>query len=630
MKKLQIRLFQTLLLSSTLPLIIVGFITLLFLGKMAINDAEQRVKNAIKFESYTYQSVSENLKYLVSNQNRRIYSLLADEQIDLLKNEFQKVVAKNNLDFFVITDYFGKVLVSMSSPEFEGGDYSRDFFVRKALRGQVFVSTEVLDKKELEKLSLLEKAKIPGIEPVEALVLKVSMPVINNNEVIVGTMTAGYLLNNCNAAVNDKFLKDTEFFSMIFLGDVLVCSDVSLKKHTLGIGNKLNQEIIREIQEKKKSSLARIKIRGQWYLSGYTPLYNSQGEIVGILGTGLPEKAIFALRDQLMKIFVLAVVLSVILAFVIGLVIGEIFIGSIDKLYRGIEAFGRGDFSHRLEINTGDEIQELAEFFNKTMSQLLADRQKLEVCSQNIQNLETKVSQSTEQLETTQKQLVKCERMAAMGRMATSLSHELRNIFAEIQTCLYSLRSKMMKECPKFVDTLKGIDESLNHANEALSDILKFSYPKKMIFSEVDINYLMGDIIALPNIQDLIKNNKIQVEKKLASGLRRIKADGIQLREAIMNLVVNAIQAMPNGGKLGLVTEAQNSLALIKVADTGKGISQEMQANLFTPFFTTKSSGLGLGLCITQAVIQEHGGSIQVSSEVGKGTTFIITLPFNR
>ncbi len=138
MKKLQIRLFQTLLLSSTLPLIIVGFITLLFLGKMAINDAEQRVKNAIKFESYTYQSVSENLKYLVSNQNRRIYSLLADEQIDLLKNEFQKVVAKNNLDFFVITDYFGKVLVSMSSPEFEGGDYSRDFFVRKALRGQVF------------------------------------------------------------------------------------------------------------------------------------------------------------------------------------------------------------------------------------------------------------------------------------------------------------------------------------------------------------------------------------------------------------------------------------------------------------------------------------------------------------
>ena len=230
MKKLQVKLFQTLLLTSTLPLMIVGLITLAFLGKMAVNDAEQRINSAVKLALNTYQNVSDNLKFTVRDQNRRIFSLLADDQIDLLKNEYAKVTAKNNLDFFVVTDNSGKVLVSMSSPQFEGADYSRDFFVRKALRGQIYVSTEVLGESDLAKLGLLEKSRISGIAPVQGLVLKASMPVFNSNEILVGTMTAGYLLNNNNSVIVDKISRGTDLVSTVFLGNTRVCSNLPLAK----------------------------------------------------------------------------------------------------------------------------------------------------------------------------------------------------------------------------------------------------------------------------------------------------------------------------------------------------------------------------------------------------------------
>jgi two-component system, NtrC family, sensor kinase len=475
----------------------------------------------------------------------------------------------------------------------------------------------------------LEKARIPGISPVQGLVIKSSMPVINNNEILVGTMTAGYLLNNNNSLLIDRISQETDWVSSIFLGDIRVCSNLPFLKDSSPVGTRLSPEVAKEVLENKRDFLGRINTLGKSYLAGYTPVYNSQNEAIAIIGMGIPEKKIFALRDRLLELFLLAVGLSALLALLIGLLSGGTVVRSINKLYWGIEAFGRGDFTHRLEIRSQDEIQELAEFFNKTMIQIMAARQELEACSLNVHSLETKVIQGEAQLEAAQKQLVEYERMAAMGKMATTLSHELRNIFAEIQASLYNLRTKMAKDCPQFLDSLKGIDDSLNHANETLSNVLKFSYPKKMIFSEVDINYLMDNILAYANIQNSIKNSKVKVDKEFTPARPHVKADGLQLREAIMNLVVNAIQSMPEGGKLAIFTDADQASVRIKIADTGMGMTKEAQANLFTPFFTTKSRGLGLGLCITKTIIQEHSGTIQVFSEVGQGTTFVVSLPLS-
>jgi len=627
MKKIQAKFFQTLLLASTLPLITVGFVTLVLLGKMAINDAEQRINSNLKISLNIYQSVCDNLKFVARDQNRRIYSLLADDQIDLLKNEYAKVVARNHLDFFVVTDNAGKVLVSMSNHRFEGADYSRDFFVRKAMRGQTYLSTEVLGEDDLAKLGLTEKARVPGLSPARGLAIKTSMPIVNNNEIIIGTLTAGYLLNNNNEVLINKLTRDSVLSSSIFLGDIRVCSNLNFGGNKSAIGTKLSADLVKQVVEEKNDYIGRSKVVGQTFLAGYTPLYNSQKEVIGGLGIGLPEKSVFALRDELIKLFILAVILSAVLAFLIGLTTGGRIIRSINKLYWGIEAFARGDFSHRLEISSQDEIQELAEFFNRTMVQLKDARKELEACSINVHDLETKVSQSSAQLEAAQKRLLEYERMAAMGRMATALSHELRNVFAEIQASLYNARSKMARSCPKSVVLLENVDASLMHANEVLSNVLRFSYHKKLIFIDVDINYLLENLLSSPAVQSQLRNNKIELNKELSPGLPAIKADGMQLREAVLNLVNNAIQAMPGGGKLGIFTWIESGALFIKIADTGTGMSKEVQANLFTPFCTTKTRGLGLGLCITKTIIEDHRGSIQVFSEPSRGTTFIISLP---
>lgn len=625
--KLKYKLIQLFLITSLFPLIIVGFITPMFLGRMAVNDANSRLDNNLNISLSIYQSVLDNLKYVVRDQNRRIYALIEEDQLDLLRNEFVRMVKKNNLDFFVITDNEGNVIVSMSNPKFEGYDLSRDIFVRKAMRGQVSVSTEILNEKELERLGLLEKAKIPGIDETKAMVIRATMPVINKNEIIVGTMSAGYLLNNNNRIILDEIKKSTGTVSSIFMGAVRICSTVPVRKGENVVGSRFDAEKSKIILERGQRYLGRMFVAGNWYLAAYTPVYDDSKNIIGILGIGIFEKEIFALRNKLTMLFITAVCLAILLSMLFGIWKGEKIVKSIQKLRRGIEAFGRGDYGHRIEIRSRDEIEELAVLFNQTMEQLLRTKQQLEVCSRNVQSLEFRVSQSTAQLEATQKQLLEYERMAAMGRMGTALSHELRNVFAEIQTVAYNLKTRIGKDDLKLADYLKGIEEGLNRANEILSNVLKFSYPKKLVFSEVDITYLINDLLSFPDIKEQFKRNNIKIIKDFTPNLPKINADGLQIREVILNLIVNAIHAMPEGGKLLISTENDQGMLRIKVADTGIGMSRETLDSLFTPFFTTKKRGLGLGLCISKAIVEEHSGDIQVHSEVNRGSIFTVNLP---
>lgn len=628
MIKLKYKLIQLFLITSLLPLVIVGIITIIFLGRMAINDAHGRINNNLSIASSIYQSELDNLKYIVQGLNRRVSALIEEEQLDLLRNEFIRIVKRNNLDFFVITDIGGKVIVSMSNPQLEGKDLSRDLFVRKSLRGPLTVSTEILTAGELEELGLLEKAKIPNMQELQGMVIKATLPIINKNEIIIGTMSAGYLLNNNrNKIILADIKKSTDLVASIFLSNQRICSTFPALKGENIIGTRLEPEKAKRVLEKKEKYISRMQVGGLWYLCGYTPIYNDSKKTIGMLGIAIPEKNIFALKDKLIKIFIVAVCLSIILSMLFGILKGEKIVKSIQKLRRGIEAFGRGDYEHRIEIHSKDEIEELADFFNQTMVQLMKTRQQLEACSRNVQTLENRVSQSTAQLQAAEKQLVEYERMAAMGRMATALSHELRNLFAEIQTASYSLKAKIGKDYPHFTDYLKGIEEGLSHANEILSSVLRFSYPKKLIFSEVDINYLINDLLSFPSLVEQFKKNNIKIIKNLGPNLPKINVDGLQIREVILNLIVNAVQAMAKGGKITILTENDEGLLRIKITDTGSGMSPETLDNLFTPFFTTKTRGLGLGLCISKTIVQDHGGHIQVHSELNHGSTFIVSLP---
>lgn len=622
MKRLQYKLIQTLLLTSTFPLLVLAAITVIFLQDISVNDARQRMTNNLNIAESVYRNVKENLKYAVRDENRRIFTFLESGSTDILRDELKKYAGKNKLDFFVVTDALGKVIISVSNRRLEGEDLSNESFVQKAVKGEILVSTQALTEKQLWALGINEQAKIPGNKNVQGLVIKASLPVINREEKIIGTMTAGYLLNN-NKIMLNEIKRATGLMASVFLEDLCISSNIPSKKGEYAVGSRMDSLEVKNTLKQSHRYIGRMSIMGQRYICGYMPIYDNDNKIIGSLGISIPETYIFVLRDGLIKIFSIAVLLSIILALIFGLLRGGSIVKSIDKLRQGTEAVTRGDFLHKININSKDEIEELANFFNKMTQELKIARKQVEEYSKG---LEDKVGEKTAALEAVHKKLIDYERMAAMGRMATTLGHELRNVFAGIRTVTYNLKSRIVKDCPDLLNPVKDLEYEVNYGNDILDNVLRFSLPKKLIFGDLDINFLIEEVVSSLNLEDVFKN--IELVKDLNSSIPKIKADSVQLREVILNIIINAVQAMPNGGKLTIGTAQENEFLKFEISDTGGGISKKVLDNLFVPFFTTKSRGLGLGLFISNEIVKAHQGKIDVQTQLSKGTTFTISLPF--
>ena len=621
MKKLQYKLIQTLLLTSTFPLIILAVITVISLENISINEAHERIINNLNIVQSVYNNIKEDLKYVVRDENRRIFTLLENGETGLLRDQLKKYVQKNKMGFFTVTDAQGKIIISVTNPKAEGGDSSNDNYVQKAKEGETLVSTEVLTGKQLQTLGISEQAKIPANKNAQGLVIRAALPVINREEKIVGTMSAGYLLNN-NKIILEEIKRATGLISSIFLEDLRISSNIPSKKGEYAVGSRLDSEEAKKIIREGYRYVGRMSILGKWYISGYLPIHNSNNNVIASIGISIPETYVFALRDNLIKIFTFAVLLSIILALIFGLSRGGSIVKSVEQLRQGTEAVTRGDYLHKIHIHSKDEIEELANFFNKMIQELKIARKQVEEYSKG---LEDKVEEKTSQLESAHKKLIEYEKMAAMGRMATTLGHELRNIFAGIRTVTYILKSKIVEACPDLLDPVKDLEYEVNYGNDILDNVLRFSLPKKLILADADINLIIEEVISSLNLEEVFKN--IELTRHLDPDLPKIKADSVQMREVVLNIIINAVQAMPEGGKLSIGSAKEGEFLKLEISDTGKGIAKKVLDNLFVPFFTTKRKGLGLGLFISNEIVKAHRGKIEVDTQLDKGTTFKISLP---
>ena len=231
------------------------------------------------------------------------------------------------------------------------------------------------------------------------------------------------------------------------------------------------------------------------------------------------------------------------------------------------------------------------------------------------------------ELERSQTQLIQAEKLAATGRLAASIAHEINNPLQAIHNCLYLVLKRPLTD-EKKQHYLSMAQDETERLITLVQRTLEFYRPSKGRAAATDVNHLIENVLALSNKR--LEHGHIQVQTQLQANLPPIVGVPDQLTQVLLNLVINAIEAMPDGGELSLSSAAHEGWLRIAVHDTGPGISPDEAAKIFEPFYTTKTTGTGLGLAVSYGIIQRHGGRITVSGAPNAGTTFTIALPLDR
>ena len=297
-------------------------------------------------------------------------------------------------------------------------------------------------------------------------------------------------------------------------------------------------------------------------------------------------------------VFMLGIILTIFLA--------KKYTSPIQKLAESVKKVSAGDLSQTFQVRRSDEIGELAANFNE-MVEKLKEREDLE------------------------KRLYEAEHLSKVGQLASGIAHEIRNPLNYISLAVDHLKSEILPCCSDRRDELEGltdkIKEEIRRVNYMVLNFMNYGRPLKLRTTTVSYAEILSKV--LPLLDEKLAEHHIDIETRMETDLPQMTVDQELLRNCLINLITNAAQAMPNGGKIILGARFDNDTRafVLTCADEGMGIKPEDISKITQPYFTTKEAGIGLGLAITERIIKEHGGAISVESVVGKGTTFTILLP---
>ncbi len=255
---------------------------------------------------------------------------------------------------------------------------------------------------------------------------------------------------------------------------------------------------------------------------------------------------------------------------------------------------------------------------------------EVKALSRRVYSLIENVDQAQSELERSQEHLAQAEKWALAGKLAAGAAHSIRNPLTSVKMRLWSMNRSLDLTVPQRED-LEAISEEIRHIDSIVSNFLQFSRPQKLQREKISPSAVVDQALKL--MQNRLQLYGVTVKLDRKTMLPEIMADPEQLREVLVNLVVNACEAMVGGGELTIQEEEGEAedlgrVAILRVSDTGPGIPEAIQSEVFQPFFSTKEEGTGLGLSIASRIVKDHGGLLALQSQEGRGTTFTITLPF--
>ena len=564
--------------------------------------------------------------------------------------------AEMGLDFLYLVGDDGRVRAI--SPAGASPPLGRDWpVIDRAMTGTPASGVDIFEGEELAGLSpelaaraSLELIPTANAVPTERTTETRGMVVHSASparlaEAVPGALVGGILLNQNLVfidTINDLVYREASLpegsqgTATLFLDDVRVSTNVRLFENRRALGTRVSAAVRERVLGEGQVWLDSAFVVNDWYISAYEPIADSRGERVGMLYVGFLEAPF-----QAEKLATLVAVLVGFLVVTAGSV--PLFLrwarGVFKPLERMTDTIGRvehGDLGARTRAGGGsDEIARVAQHLDHLLD-LVQERDR-QLRSWN-EELNARVEERTRdlmlanrQLEETTKQLIMSEKLAAIGEITAGVAHEINNPIAVIQGNLEVLRMLLGAHAEVAGTEIRLIDEQVHRINQIVMKLLQFAKPDE--YAGYADRHAPDEVISdcLPLVRHLLRQTEIEVAREMRAS-RTVLMNRTELQQVLINLIVNAIHAMPKGGRLSLATADTQRDGVpgvtVEVADTGVGMSAEVLARVFDPFYTTKSrQGTGLGLSITQTLVSRQGGEIRVRSAPGAGTVFTIWLP---
>ncbi len=634
---MKISLKAKLVVSFLAVIIICGLIATLvairLIGSGIIGQAQDRVRTDLNAARHIYRDEIQGMKTLLDLSAQRFFikAAVSENDIETLKRELGEIRKRDSLDILTLTDKNGRVIIRSRNPSVSGDSQAHDELVghvlstKEVMAGTVIVPKEELIKEgaDLAKQAYMKLIPTPKAKPrleteqTSGMMIKAAAPVFGPDGGMLGVLYCGNLLNRNYEIVDGikeivyqgvKYKGKDIGTATIFQGDLRISTNVKVEDGSRAIGTRVSEEVRRQVLIKGLPWIHRAFVVNNWYIAAYEPIRDIKGEIIGILYVGILEEKFVDIRNKAIAIFLGITLAGMAIALIFSSFLAKGVLRPIKRLVFASQQLAKGNFEYEVKLKSKDEIGELGETFNFMASSLRERDERLK--------------------EYTQQQIMKSERLATLGQLAAGVAHEINNPLGAVLMYAHLSLEEIQAEDPRRKNIEKAVAE-VTRCKDIVRGLLDFARQTEPKVEQSDANEILERTLALVENQALFQN--VNITRVFSPSLPKAMIDGNQIQQVFTNIILNAAEAVDGEGELTIATRmASDSKSVeIEFTDAGCGIPRENLQKIFDPFFTTKEvgRGTGLGLAVSYGIIARHKGTIDVISEQGKGTTFIVRLP---
>lgn len=552
---------------------------------------------------------------------------LGDGRTEIAVETFRTMPLNAEFDTLSLVDAKGTVLHRIHNPGVFGDSlYSYPLVHRTLTSGQPASGTIVRDAAALARESP-RLAQAAAIAPLEAngsaratpllsdgMLIATAIP-IRHRDATVGALIGATLLNGHDELVD--LIKDDVFqgesfegheigSTTLFLGDVRIATNVRTADGRRATGTRLSEQVRRRVIEQGLPWADRAFVVNDWHITAYEPIRDPDDRVIGALYVGLLERAFRQKLDLTTQVILVPMGLTTVASLMLVIFVIPRLLGPVDRIISMCRRIVGGDLTARTDSRPPGEMGLVCQAID-AMVDAVADRER-------------------RLKEYTHKTIKESEKLASIGRLAAGVAHEINNPLTGVLSFAHLLREEGTLGERERQDIDVIIHET-ERVREIVRGLLDFARQRPTHWAEFDFNEMVRHTIKLVRSQK--EFNGITIHDDFAEDPLSLNGDRSQLQQVVLNLCFNACEAMSGGGRLTIRTAREDGGVRLEVQDTGHGIPQSDIERIFEPFYTTKvvGKGTGLGLSISYGIVQKHGGTFDVQSEPGKGSTFTVTLP---